>query len=139
MYKDKSMFHLSVAFDNMHKRCKGTQYRHKKYLENGITVCDEWKSRKNFMNWSIKNGYKDGLTLDRICNTKGYSPENCRWVTMKENSYNKSTTFKVNYQGKDICLAELCDKLGLNYANMYYRIRKGGYSVEKAIAKDMVL
>ena len=65
------------------------------YGANGITVCDEWLSDpKFFETWSYKNGYTDTkkLSIDRIHESKGYSPSNCRWVTVEENSRFKSTT-----------------------------------------------
>ena len=76
----------------MLKRCtdkKSKSYQY--YGGRGITVCDEWKNDyKNFKNWALSNGYNDNLTIDRIDNSKGYSPENCRWVTMDVQFRNKS-------------------------------------------------
>lgn len=60
------------------------------YGERGITVCTEWReSYAEFLKWSIDNGYKEGLTLDRKNNSLGYSPNNCRWVTRKEQVINR--------------------------------------------------
>lgn len=62
----------------------------KYYGGRGITVCDEWlQSFEAFRDWAMANGYRDDLTIDRIDNDKGYSPDNCRWATMKEQSMNK--------------------------------------------------
>lgn len=59
----------------------------KKYGAVGIVMCDEWiNSYDSFKKWAIYNGYHDGLTIDRIDSTKGYFPENCRWLTLSENS-----------------------------------------------------
>lgn len=72
-------------------RCKNPSASHwENYGGRGITVCDEWKTDfMAFYNWSMGNGYTDDLTLDRIDNDKGYSPDNCRWVTHMENCHNR--------------------------------------------------
>lgn len=61
-----------------------------RYGAKGIGVCDEWKnSYQKFEAWALSNGYSDNLQCDRIDNDKGYSPENCRWVTPEENCANR--------------------------------------------------
>ena len=53
-------------------------------------MCPEWKDDfKAFHDWAMANGYLEGLTIDRIDNDRGYSPDNCRWVTMAEQNKNK--------------------------------------------------
>jgi len=60
------------------------------YQDRGIKVCDEWRRDfEAFERWAIENGFEPDLFLDRIDNTKGYSPENCRWVTPKESTKNR--------------------------------------------------
>lgn len=60
-----------------------------RYGGRGISVCEEWKDDyEAFRNWALANGYKQGLELDRKDNDKGYSPENCRFVTHRENLLN---------------------------------------------------
>ena len=55
-----------------------------------ITVCEEWRnSFEAFRKWAVANGYESGLQLDRIDNDKGYSPDNCRFVTRIANARNK--------------------------------------------------
>ena len=64
---------------------RNNQYHN--YGGKGITICDEWlSSLDNFYNWSINNGYEDGLTIDRIDSNGNYEPGNCRWITKSLNS-----------------------------------------------------
>lgn len=72
------------------QRCyKETDTAYKYYGARGITVCDEWRHNPDaFIQWALKNGWKQGLEIDRIDNYKGYSPDNCRCVTHKENMNN---------------------------------------------------
>lgn len=58
---------------------------HRRYRVNP-DVCDEWHDYNKFKDWSISNGYKDNLTIDRIDNSGGYSPLNCQWITLAENA-----------------------------------------------------
>lgn len=61
----------------------------KEYGLRGITICDEWKNDfKAFYDWSIENGYIDGLTIDRRNNDGNYEPSNCRWTTNSVQSQN---------------------------------------------------
>lgn len=64
---------------------------YKNYGGRGIIVCEEWlHNSKKFGDWAMANGYSKELTLDRIDVDGNYEPSNCRWVTMKEQTQNKS-------------------------------------------------
>ena len=57
-----------------------------RYGGRGITFCKEWDDFDKFREWSNSNGYKDTLSIDRIDNDSGYSPDNCQWITGSKNS-----------------------------------------------------
>ena len=84
----------------MKNRCYQQSYHaFKHYGGRGITVCGEWLNDfQAFYEWSMANGYKENLTIDRIDNDKGYSPSNCRWVTMKEQNKNKRVPNSTKFQ-----------------------------------------
>jgi hypothetical protein len=60
------------------------------YGGRGISVCQKWKENpKSFVDWSLSNGWKRGLQIDRIDTNGNYSPENCRWTTSRQNNRNR--------------------------------------------------
>ena len=66
-----------------------------KYGAKGITVCTEWRdSYELFKDWATSHGYQKGLTIDREDGTKGYSPQNCRWVANSVQAINKGKSVR---------------------------------------------
>ena len=88
---NKTKTRLYHTWANMKARCFNVNNpRYKDYGGRGISMCDEWNnSFINFYNWSIQNGYKSSLSIDRINNDLGYFPNNCRWATAKEQANNR--------------------------------------------------
>ena len=98
------------------------------YRDRGITVCELWqKSPRAFGDWLLAHGWRKGLQIDRIDNSKGYSPDNCRVVTPKENNNNRRNTLRLN---DGTPLAMFCTSIGINtregekITKKYDRIRK---------------
>ena len=89
---------LYSIWRGMKLRCYNPKAKaYHRYGGRGITLCDEWRHDfATFRDWALNNGYADNLTIDRINNDRGYSPENCRWITMKAQADNRSNS-KIKY------------------------------------------
>lgn len=121
----------------MKTRCYNPNCKaYKNYGERGIIICDEWKNNfKSFYEWAIQNGGALGLEIDRKENDGNYTPENCRFVSAKENCNNKSNTLYISYEGEKHSLLSICEKYGHNYKTILKRMKTHGYSFEEAISK----
>lgn len=116
---------IYVVWTNMVQRCTNpSAHSFERYGGRGITVCDAWKTFDVFYA-DMGDGYAKGLQIDRIDNSKGYEPENCRWATRTENGRNKRNNRLVGYQGGNITLSEACVIAGMKYDNVCSRIRRG--------------
>lgn len=105
----------------------------KYYGEIGIKVCDEWLNDfQAFYDWSMANGYKHNLTIDRINYNGNYEPSNCRWVTMKAQARNRKSNRIIEFQGERKHIIDWAKVLGINAKTLYSRFDKG-WSVEKAL------
>lgn len=104
--REKSTIHggtgtrLFDIWNGMRERCYGNDKDHARYYrDKGIRVCQEWSSFGAFREWAYANGYKeqgqetplkDRMSIDRIDPHKGYSPDNCQWITFSENSIRRN-------------------------------------------------
>ena len=111
----------------MKERCSNPHNKsYKNYGGKNITVCEEWeKSYEAFREWAYANGYKQGLTIDRINTEKGYCPDNCRWVDTATQNRNYSRNHNITYNGKTQCLADWADELGINRGTVLFRLKQG--------------
>lgn len=118
--------HLYAVWNSMRKRCgnpKSAKYNI--YGGRGIKVCDEWNNNfLVFREWALSNGYKEGLSIDRIDNNGNYEPNNCRWTTLTEQARNRRNTKYITYKGQTKSLAEWCEILKLPPSTIGWRIRK---------------
>lgn len=113
--------------------CSIKSNRYKYYGRRGIKVCDEWKDNfQVFYDWALNNGYKEGLTIDRINVDGNYSPENCRFATIKQQARNKSNNRNFTINGETHCLSEWCEILGLNRNTVNTRLKRN-WTIEKAL------
>lgn len=125
---------LYKVWEAMKRRCNNPKdSRFERYGGRGIKVCAEWEnSFERFAEWAFANGYREQLTIDRIDNNKGYSPDNCRWATHKEQNRNYSRNHRLTFNGKTQCVADWAKETGLNGSTILYRLKQGK-TVEEAL------
>ena len=96
---------LYGVYHNMKYRCnKETAQGYHNYGGRGIKVCEEWSGKDGFIKfqeWALSSGYREGLSIDRIDVNKGYSPENCRWITKSENTRLANIDNRVQHRKAD--------------------------------------
>ena len=114
------------VYHSMMQRCghlKGASERQlNDYRDRGIAVCHLWqKSPTAFGDWLLAHGWRKGLQIDRIDNNQGYSPENCRVTTPKENLNNRRNTLRLD---DGTSLAMFCSSIGIE-------TREGGSLTKK--------
>lgn len=131
MYRTKEA--MKDIWRQMNRRChnqKAADYY--RYGAKGITVCDAWRESFEAFYSDMEPSPK-GLSLDRIDNAKGYSKENCRWVTPKEQGRNRYNTPKYTHDGKTMILAEWADEYGISRGTLHDRVVKRGMSLVDAL------
>lgn len=137
--KGKSKTDYGILLNSLKTRCKKNYTESHLYYYKGITVYNKWLEDIDlFIDFCKKNGYKKGLQIDRIDNSKGYYPENCRFVTSKINTNNRDNTVYVTYKGEKKSLQLLCMELGLtiNVKTIYSRLKRN-WSLEDALFKPL--
>lgn len=103
------------------------------YGARGITVCDEWRTdRTKFVEWAHSNGYQKGLSIERIDNNKGYSPENCKWVNRTTQQNNTRRNRWITVDGETHTIAQWSKIRGFNRGIISKRLNLG-WSEERAI------
>ena len=129
--------------------CKWVGMRHRcnsdknsgytRYGARGITVCDTWNDFNVFKEWAINNGYSHELTIDRIDNNKGYSPDNCRFTTRHIQAHNQRAIRTSNTTGyKGVYWSKQKQKFcaQVMYKNKKYHIGFFDDALEAAKAHD---
>lgn len=127
---------IYTVWRSMRQRCNNPNCKNYKYYgDRGISVCQEWNDPKVFADWAFANGYSDLLTLDRIDVNKGYSPDNCRWVSYAIQENNKTNNIRYEYKGEKHTLTEWAKIVKINASTLWARINLYGMSIEDALSK----
>jgi len=132
---------LSFVYAAMKDRCYNENNdRYYMYGGRGISICPEWlNSSDKFIQWSLSNGYKKGLQLDKDILSKKlginppvYSPETCMFITPQKNQSCKTSSRYITHNGETKTITEWCLVLGMEFKTLQYRLQLG-WSDEKAI------
>lgn len=111
------------AWNHMMFRCYSKKdKRYEYYGAKGISVETKWHNFIGFWD-DMKDGWKEGLTLDRVDNNGNYCKENCRWTTQTTQVRNRSISIKIEIEGITKTLKEWCDERKLDYNMVYQRIK----------------
>lgn len=128
---------LYSVWCGMKNRCNNKKsHNFKHYGEKGISICNEWRNDfKNFYYFCLANGWKKGLTIDRVENDKGYYHENCRFVTSRINNLNrgKKKTNKSGYVG--VCYYKHVQQWGAQITIRYVQTNLGCYKTKEDAVK----
>lgn len=96
------------------------------YGGRGIRICEEWlSSLKSFVEWAELNGYDENLTIERVNVDGDYCPENCKWITIQDQQWNKRNTTHITIDGNTKTIKEWADEYNLKPYNIRYRISMG--------------
>ena len=128
--KDHGLSHSKThrAWETMRARCSNSSNcSFKNYGARGIDYVERWEIFQNFLD--DMGVCPEGRSLDRIDNNRGYSPENCRWATPTEQVRNRRNSITHNGQA----LEDACKDAGLPYQTVWARIKRYGWSVERAL------
>ena len=117
------------------KKCKS----YKDYGGRGITICDEWLNDQDaFEKWCLENGWTKGLEIDRIDNEGNYTPQNCRFVTRRDNCNNRRTSRMITAFGETLSMANTARKYDIKYCDLQ-RLLDKGVPAEMAIKGLVIL
>jgi len=94
---------------------------HKSYV--GMEIDQRWLEFENF--YADMGDRPDGCSIDRIDNSKGYGPDNCRWATHTQQVRNRSMARMLTLDGVTRSVAEWAEQLKINYNTLNGRVQRG--------------
>lgn len=101
-----------------------------------LGVCERWKDFEKFLE-DMGDRPSSDYSIGRIDNSRGYSKENCRWETSRQQAGNRSNNRTLTFNGETLCLAEWARRVGLNKMTLYHRVVHRGWSVERALTEPV--
>ena len=133
---------LGKVYMGIKQRCNNPNNKnYSQYGGRGIKICEEWENNpQSFFDWSIQNGYKEGLSIDRIDVNGNYEPLNCRWVDSETQSINQrirkdnKTGYKGIYLDKGVYRVKICRNKKKYYFGSYKTLEEAVKALEDAKA-----
>lgn len=124
---------LYSVWNTMIQRCYNpNQKSYRIYGAENKSVCNEWRNFEPFYNWAMENGYKHGLTIERINPDGNYEPSNCRWATRKEQGNNTRNNRLIQFNGEVKTMAQWAESKNLTYSALQHRLERN-WNIEKAL------
>ena len=133
----KTNSRIYSIWHGMKDRCNNpTSDNYKNYGGRGIGVCEQWLD--SFETFMFDMGEPlDGMTLDRIDNSKGYYKENCRWATKKQQGRNRRTNRLFTINGETKPLIEWCEQFDIKFSTVLRRLDGFGWDINTALTKKV--
>lgn len=121
------------CWSNMKSRCENPKAKSfADYGAKGVRVCEKWRSFAGFYE-DMGDAPGPRYTLDRIDNSRGYEPGNCRWATRKQQNRNKTNSRFLTFNGKTATIAEWSEETGIRQGTIWMRLNRQNLSVEDAL------
>lgn len=117
----------------LNKKCSVYEF----YGNRGIRIHPDWLGFEEFESWALKNGYKEGLSIERKNVNGHYEPNNCEWIERSEQSNNTRRSTFYEFNGKKQTLKDWAEELGINYDTLWGRVHKDNWSLERAFTEPI--
>lgn len=128
---------LYAIWCGMKTRCNNKNAKaYPNYGGRGIKICERWEDFSTFRD--DMGDPPEGMSIDRIDNDKGYSPENCRWASRKTQSRNRRGRRELTALGKTQSIAKWSDETGLSISTIFARVSAYGWSHERAVTQPLM-
>jgi len=122
-----------ASWAHMKRRCENpADQAYSRYGGRGITVCSEWATFTQFYA-DMGDAPTKKHTLDRLDNNLGYSKQNCKWSTPKEQCRNQRTNVVLEFEGRSMCLAAWAEEIGIRTNTLWHRVRVKGWDIKDAL------
>lgn len=132
---------LHWVWAGMRQRCVNPDHvSYKNYGARGIQVCDEWNDYGAFREWSLNNGHVENApyrqTIERVNNSLGYAPANCKWVSPKVNMNNTRVNRWIVAFGERKTMMQWSEdpRCKVSYTTLQNRVVVNGWESEEAIS-----
>lgn len=127
---------LRYIWGSMKSRCNNLNHPdYATYGNKGICVSEKFEEFNQFLKWALANGYREGLSIDRINGLGHYTPDNCRWATIKQQTRNRKSNVKITLNGKTRLLCEWIELSPISKNTIVRRIYVYKWDIKRALTE----